>query len=76
MNLSIKNVPDDVVKRLRQRASRRHRSLQGELLDIIEDAARLERVWTPAEVLAEARRLGPESPSEATEIIRTARDAR
>ncbi len=31
-NLSIKNVPDDVVARLRERARGNHRSLQGELL--------------------------------------------
>ena len=31
-NLSIKNVPDDVVARLRERARVNHRSLQGELL--------------------------------------------
>lgn len=33
-NLSIKNVPDEVVKRLRARARANHRSLQGELLDL------------------------------------------
>lgn len=40
VNLSIKNAPDDVVERLRRRAERHRRSLQGELLAIIEDAAR------------------------------------
>jgi plasmid stability protein len=39
VNLSIKNAPDAVVERLRQRAKRNHRSLQGELMAIIEDAA-------------------------------------
>lgn len=33
-NLSIKNVPDDVVSRLRARARANHRSLQGELLEL------------------------------------------
>lgn len=33
-NLSIKNVPEDVVARLRARAHANHRSLQGELLDL------------------------------------------
>lgn len=33
-NLSIKNVPDDVVERLRARARANHRSLQGELLEL------------------------------------------
>jgi antitoxin FitA len=40
VNLSIKNAPDDVVQRLRERAARNHRSLQGELMAIIEDAVR------------------------------------
>ncbi|MEJ0017374.1 MAG: Arc family DNA-binding protein [Acetobacteraceae bacterium] len=38
VNLSIKNAPDDVVLRLRERAARNHRSLQGELMAIIEAA--------------------------------------
>ena len=38
MNLSIKNVPDDLAERLRQRAKRNHRSLQGELLAILSNA--------------------------------------
>ncbi len=36
--LSIKDVPDDLAERLRQRASRNHRSLQGELMAIIQQA--------------------------------------
>lgn len=39
-NLSIKDVPEDVAEALRQRASRNHRSLQGELLAIITEATR------------------------------------
>lgn len=39
VNLSIKAVPDAVAARLRQRAERNHRSLQGELMAIIERAA-------------------------------------
>lgn len=34
-NLSIKNVPEEVVDKLRQRAARHHRSLQGELMELI-----------------------------------------
>lgn len=34
-NLSIKNVPQSVVEKLRQRAARNHRSLQGELMDLV-----------------------------------------
>ena len=38
VSLSIKNAPDEVVKRLKERAERHHRSLQGELLAILEEA--------------------------------------
>ena len=76
INLSIKNAPDDVVQRLRDRAERHHRSLQGELMAIIEAAVREGRPATPAEILAEVRRLGLRTPSEAAGIVRAERDGR
>jgi antitoxin FitA len=76
VNLSIKNAPDDVVQRLRQRAERHHRSLQGELLAIIEAAAREDQAATPTGVLSEIRRLGRGTPREAVSIIRADRDGR
>ena len=76
VNLSIKNAPDDVVRRLRRRAERNHRSLQGELMAIIETAVAEERFLTPIELLEEVRKLGLNSPSEATDIIRVDRDSR
>lgn len=39
VNLSIKDVPEDIAERLRARAARNHRSLQGELMAIVELAA-------------------------------------
>jgi len=38
VNLSIKEVPDALAARLRKRAAQHHRSLQGELMAIIEQA--------------------------------------
>ncbi len=76
INLSIKNAPDDVVQRLRERAERHHRSLQGELMAIIEAAVREDRPASPGEILAEVRRLGLHTPREATAIVRADRDAR
>lgn len=38
-NLSIKDVPEALAEALRRRAARNHRSLQGELMAIIERAA-------------------------------------
>ena len=37
-NLSIKNVPDEVLEKLRERAARHHRSLQGELMALLSSA--------------------------------------
>ena len=75
VNLSIKNAPDDVVQRLRARAQRHHRSLQGELMAIIEAAVREEHPDTPAAILAEVRRLGVQTPAESAAIVRADRDA-
>ena len=75
VNLSIKNAPDDVVQRLRERAERHHRSLQGELMAIIEAAVREARPAGAAEILAEVRRMGLHTPSEAAAIVRADRDA-
>jgi antitoxin FitA len=76
VNLSIKNAPDDLVQRLRQRAERHHRSLQGELLAIIEEAVRAERSLSPRELLAEVRRLGAPTPGDSAGMVRADRDRR
>jgi len=39
VNVSIKNVPDNLIEELRKRAKRHHRSLHGELMVILEEAA-------------------------------------
>ncbi len=75
-NLSIKNAPDDVVARLRKRAAQHHRSLQGELLTILEEAVRTPRPVTIDEVLEEVRRLRLETPDEAAAMVRADRDER
>jgi plasmid stability protein len=74
LNLSIKNAPDYLVQLLRERAAKHHRSLQGELLAIIEEAVRPAGRLTPREVLEEVRRQGLRTPAEAVEIIRAHRD--
>jgi plasmid stability protein len=38
VNLSIKNVPDETAEELRKWVARNHRSLQGELMAILEEA--------------------------------------
>jgi plasmid stability protein len=47
VNLSIKNVPDALAEKLRARAERNHRSLQRELMAILERAADGEPVPLP-----------------------------
>jgi len=74
VNLSIKNAPDDVVSRLRARAERHHRSLQAELLAIIEAAAGEAMPLRAADVLAEVERLGLRTDADSTAIIRADRD--
>ena len=76
VNLSIKNAPDDLVVLLKARAERNHRSMQGELLAIIEEAVCAPQRMTPMELLAEVRKLDLKMPSEAAEIVRKMRDER
>lgn len=73
VNLSIKNAPDDIVERLRTRAAAHHRSLQGELMAIIEAAVSPEPL-TPMQILERARQLGLQSSESSVDIIRADRD--
>ena len=82
VTLSIKNAPDDVVETLRQRARANHRSLQGELLAIIEAAARTPPASPPAtppnrldELMAHIKALNlPQGGERSVDIIRRERD--
>jgi len=73
VTLSVKNVPKDLAKRLRERAERNHRSLQGELLAILSEAG---HVTTVGELAALVKRIGLKTPSESAAIIREDRDGR
>jgi plasmid stability protein len=75
VNFSIKNIPDDVAEQLRQRANRHRRSLQGELLSILEHTVANERSLSPLEFLSEIRAKGLKTPSESARFIRADRDA-
>jgi plasmid stability protein len=76
VSLSIKNAPDEMVKRLRERAERHHRSLQGELMAILEEAVGAARPLTADEVLAKVGQLGLSTPREAAAMVRADRDGR
>ena len=73
VTLSVKQVPADVARRLKARATRNHRSLQGELLAILTEAS---RVTTISELGDLVRRLQLHSPSESAAMVREDRDGR
>lgn len=77
VNLSIKNVPQDTVEKLKERARRHHRSLQGELLAILE---KLEEEMAPKplsvdEAMALIKDTGLATGRESQKMIRQDRDA-
>ena len=75
LSLSIKDVPEDVADALRERAARNHRSIQGELLEILEQAFR-PKPFRAKELLKELQKLGLTTPAESTQWIREDRDRR
>jgi len=76
VNLSIKNVPDKIAEQLKKRAAKNHRSLQGELMAIIESAVAENETVTPSELLRGIRSLGLSTPSESRNMVRDDRDSR
>lgn len=89
VNLSVKNVPDDLAERLRRRAAGNRRSLQRELLSILEAAAggsgtprivggpEAPRDAITIDQLAEITdKLFPEGTSSSVDYIRRMRDRR
>jgi antitoxin FitA len=74
MDLSIKGVPEDQVRRLRERAKANHRSLQGELRALIDQATGTPRLLTVDEVVAKVSSLGLVRRDEAARLIREDRD--
>lgn len=72
VTLSIGNVPTEVVERPEDRATRNDRSLQDELLSILETASRVTALDDLADL---AKRLGITSePGESARMIREDRD--
>ena len=73
VTLSVKNVPADLAKRLKERAARNNRSLQGELLSILDEAGT--RQLTFDDISKLAKRLGLKGESlESARMIREDRD--
>jgi len=76
VNLSIKNVPDDLAEKLRARARDAHRSLQGELMHILEEAVGEDRPLSIREVRERILSYDVKTGAEAVRMIREDRDAR
>ena len=76
VNLSIKNVPDEIADKIRRRAAKNHRSLQGELMSIIEAAVADNEMMTPSELLGAVRLLNLKTPAESCDMVRRERDVR
>ncbi len=74
VNLSIKNVPDEVARGLRNRAARNQRTLQQELLEILKQAAKEQGTVTIDGLLASAQRKKPALDEAATKVL-AAKDA-
>jgi len=75
LTLSIKKVPERVVKRLKRRAAMHKRSLQGELMALLEEATSPGRL-TVEELWQKVRRRGPAGGGDSAKMIREDRDAR
>jgi plasmid stability protein len=72
VTLSVKTVPVELVKRLKERAERNHRSLQGELRAILEQAG---HAMTFDDLARLAKKLGIKGESgESVRMIREDRD--
>jgi plasmid stability protein len=72
--LTIRNVPNDLEQRLKERARRNHRSLQGELMAIVEQAVTADHKATIEEVADWVLNSGVKTPAEAVRMIREDRD--
>jgi plasmid stability protein len=75
VNLSVKNVPDALAEALRHRAEHHHRSLQGELLAILEESVQDARLTVDELYERGKQRKLPARPS-SVDIVRQMRDAR
>ena len=76
INLSVKNVPDDLAERLRERAKANHRSLQGELMAILEEAVNTRRARSVEEEDLRIKASGLKTGDDSTRRTREMRDSR
>ena len=75
-SLSVKNVPEELVERLRALSKGHHRSLQGELMAILEEATLAPPQLTVGELGKRMRQLGLRTGDDSTAWVRELRDVR
>ena len=75
-NLSIKAVPEALVEKLRMRAERNHRSMQGELMTILEESLEKSNTLSANEAIQKLKQIGLKTRSESTLVIREDRNRR
>jgi antitoxin FitA len=76
-SLTVRNIPRPVLDRIQARAARHRRSMQGEILAILEaSAAQADAGRTVTEVLKQVRSQGLRTPAESTEMVRADRNDR
>jgi plasmid stability protein len=72
--LLIRDLATEVVERLKERARRHNRSLQGEVKTILEESARLSPAETRELALSWQQRLGGRAHSDSAELVREDRE--
>lgn len=76
VDMLLKNIPESLAAELRRRADQHHRSLDREVVAVIEAGLDREPPRTIEELHARVQAMGLHSPSDSVAIIREARDAR
>ena len=74
-SLTVKNIPDEMLAQLRERARGNHRSLQGEVMIILEEAIHYKKLSLD-QVRKRVEELGISTGDDSTTWIRELRDAR
>jgi len=76
VDITIKGLPGSVAQALRRRAAAHKRSLEDEVVGILEATLGNERHLTINDLLAKVQAMGLHTPSESVAILREDRDAR
>ena len=74
VDIALRDLPDSLVRRLKERAESHHRSLEGEIVALLEEVLPGDSL-TPEEVFRRVRELGLETPAESATFIRSDRDS-